>query len=69
MRDPDRIDVFLKELGVLWKQYCPDLRFMQLIINFQQYSIRDCFYMEDDEFLENFNFYIKLFNKNEDVEE
>lgn len=69
MRDPDRIDILLTDLGRLWKQYCPDLRFMQLISNFQQYSMRDCFYMEDDEFLENFNSYIKLFNKNEDVEE
>lgn len=65
MRDPDRIDTLLKELGTLWKQYCPDLRFMQLIDNFQRFSIRDCFYMEDDEFLENISTYIKSLHQDE----
>jgi hypothetical protein len=30
MRNPDRIDPFLNQLGELWKKY-PDLRFGQLI--------------------------------------
>jgi hypothetical protein len=32
MRDPNRIDPFLKKLGELWKLY-PDFRFFQLIAN------------------------------------
>lgn len=33
MRDPNRIDPFLNELGKLWKENCPDWRFLQLIEN------------------------------------
>lgn len=32
MRDPNRIDPFLKTLGDYWKKY-PDLRFNQMIYN------------------------------------
>ena len=33
MRDPNRIDPFLQELGTIWKEECPDWRFGQLIFN------------------------------------
>ena len=32
MRDPNRIDIYLKTLEAIWKQY-PDLRFTQLVLN------------------------------------
>ena len=61
MRDPERIKPLLDEIGELWKQKCPDLRFMQLIENFQSYTLRDCFYMEDDEFIQIFRDFMKRF--------
>ena len=33
MRDPNRIEPFLQELGKIWKEECPDWRFGQLIFN------------------------------------
>lgn len=49
MRDINRIDPFLKELGEIWKMNCPDWRFGQLICNLP-YD-RDPFFMEEDEFM------------------
>lgn len=55
MRDINRIDPFLEELGELWKTH-PDLRFGQLvsIINDWLYNKRahiPMFYIEDDDML------------------
>lgn len=49
MRDINRIDRILKEIGTIWKQY-PDLRLGQLILN----VINDpaLYYIEDDELVE-----------------
>lgn len=44
MRNEDRIDAFLKELGELWHQY-PDWRFGQLVSNMLGDNI---YYIEDD---------------------
>ena len=46
MRDPNRINKILKEIGIIWKQY-PDLRLGQLILN----VINDpaLYYIEDEE--------------------
>lgn len=33
MRDPNRIDPFLHDIGVIWKNCCPDWRFGQFIEN------------------------------------
>ena len=44
MRDPNRIDYFLKRLGDCWKKV-PDWRFGQFICNIP-------FYMEDSQFIE-----------------
>lgn len=33
MRDPKRIEPFLQDLGVIWKNCCPDWRFGQLVEN------------------------------------
>ena len=47
MRDPNRIDDFLKKLGEYWKRV-PDWRFGQLVMNFLSFIGRDPFYLEDD---------------------
>lgn len=48
MRDPNRIEKILKEIGDIWKQY-PDLRLGQLLLN----AARDpvLYYLEDDEII------------------
>jgi len=52
MRDPERIDSFIKIIKNIWKRY-PDLRFGQLLLN--AFSSDDSnmylYYLEDDEFL------------------
>lgn len=48
MRDPERIDKFLVELGERWKKV-PDWRFGQLICNIP--FDKDPFFIEEDEFL------------------
>lgn len=50
MRDVNRIDTFLTELGKYWKKV-PDWRFMQLICNLQSACGSDMFYMEEDKVL------------------
>lgn len=55
MRDPNRIDLFMQELGTIWKENCPDWRFGQLMFNamrVMQSHNKDIFYMEEDELLE-----------------
>ena len=47
MRDPNRIDEYLKELGKIWHKY-PDLRFSQMILNVLHEEFRG-YYMEDNE--------------------
>jgi len=48
MRDINRIDKFLKELGDYWKKV-PDWRFGQFICNVVSC---DPFYMEEEDFIE-----------------
>lgn len=50
MRDPKRIDNFLKIISDIWKTY-PDLRFSQLVLNAID---DDDYYTEDDEILNRF---------------
>ena len=49
MRDPERIDKTLEELGKIWKKY-PDLRLGQLILN----AAKDpaLYYLEDKQLIE-----------------
>lgn len=54
MRNPDRIKPLLEELGNIWETYCPDWRFMQLVVNFQSWLRSDGFYIEDDKIIEKF---------------
>lgn len=48
MRDINRIDKFLKVLGLCWKRV-PDWRFGQLIVNFFTSLDKDPFFYEEDE--------------------
>lgn len=50
MRDPNRIDDFLKKLGEYWKRV-PDWRFGQLIENLKRYDDSDWFFREEEDFL------------------
>ena len=50
MRNPNRIEPFLKELEKLWNEN-PDLRFFQLLFSVT-YGQGDGFYIEDDKALE-----------------
>lgn len=54
MRNPNRIDNFLKELGKIWKDRVPDWRFGQLMLNFLGQADEDPFFWEEDKFLEKF---------------
>lgn len=59
MRDSDRIDIFLQELGKLWKEECPDWRFGQLIVNVFSTMNIDPFFPEEDKMLEHFKNFFK----------
>ena len=59
MRDPNRIDPFLQELGELWKEKCPDWRFGQLIVNVFSTMNIDPFFPEEDKMLEHFKTFFK----------
>ena len=50
MRDPNRIDKFLRVIETIWKTY-PDLRFSQLVLNAID---NDDYYREDEEILARF---------------
>ena len=58
MRDIERIDVICDKLKEMWKKF-PDWRFTQMIVNFMSYVGSDCFYMEDEEFIEKLNQFIE----------
>ena len=62
MRDENRIDIFLTEVGKLWKENVPDWRFMQLICNLQSACGSDMFYMEEDRFLQHLRNYFDSIN-------
>lgn len=59
MRDPNRIDQFVQELGEIWKTQCPDWRFGQLIFNVIA-ATGDPFYLEDDAMLGRIKEYFKI---------
>jgi len=65
MRDTNRIKSFLKSFESLWNEY-PDLRFGQLIhiLKVNGNLNRDTFYVEDEDFLEAIEKYLR--NKGED---
>jgi hypothetical protein len=59
MRDINRIDTFLEELGKEWKKV-PDWRFGQLMVNVLGACKRDPFFIEEPEMLKHFQ---DFFNK------
>lgn len=59
MRDPNRIDAFLKKLGNIWKDKVPDWRFGQLMFNFLSQVDEDPFFWEEDKFLEKLENFLK----------
>ena len=66
MRDPNRIEPFLNELGEIWKERYPDWRFGQLMYNFFS-SYGDPFYLDEDAFMAAFRAYSKGENPKEAV--
>lgn len=56
MRNPGRIKIICEKLENIWQQL-PNWRLAQLMYNVL--SSKECFYMEDNEFIEYINDYIK----------
>ena len=54
MRDINRIQPLLTDLGNVWEQCFPDWRFMQVVNNFQSWLQNDGFCIEDDKLIEKF---------------
>ena len=65
MRDPNRIEPFLKELGDIWKSQCPDYRFGQLIFNVFESRRENLWFTEEDRMISYFKEYFEI----EDYEE
>ena len=59
MRDPNRIDKICKRLAEIWKRES-DWRLSQLLSNFLSYMGYDCYYMEDEYFIENLNSFLDI---------
>ena len=59
MRDPNRIDTILKQLGDIWKQV-PDWRLGQLFCNLQRYEDSDLFFYEDQKLINAFKSYFEI---------
>lgn len=60
MRDPNRIDPFLQELGTIWKTQCPDWRFGQFLINvFGGIPGGSLWLLEEDKMIETVRNYFK----------
>lgn len=60
MREPTRIFKFCNELAKIWREYAPDWRFGQLMMNVlgaMQASGKDPFFPEEDEMLQFFKDY------------
>ena len=55
MRDANRLDSFYDNLKNIHKNYIPDWRFGQFIMNFMSWYYtkykRDCFYIEEDKMI------------------
>jgi len=56
MRNPERIKIICEKLATIWEEL-PDLRLAQLMSNV--FASKDCFYMEDDKFIDYIKNYIK----------
>lgn len=65
MRDPKRIDPFLHDIGLIWKNCCPDWRFGQLIENVFGEMDYVPFMLEEHRMTEEFCKYFKIDKKSE----
>ena len=68
MRDPNRIEPFLKELGDIWKSQCPDWRFGQLIFNVFDSRRENLWFTEEDRMIGYFREYFGIDSKNRTCE-
>ena len=59
MRDPARLDRFYRELKDIHKEYLPDWRFGQFMINFLSAADTDPFFWEENKFIEKAREYAK----------
>lgn len=60
MRDVSRIDKFLDELEDIWKTYCPDWRFGQMMSNVLNTFDIDPFFPEEEDMIKRIrNFFEK----------
>ena len=57
MRNPERIDPFLAQLGEVWNKF-PDMRFGQIVAYFAAQLPCDMFVAEDDQWIEAIQSYI-----------
>ena len=64
MRNTDRIAPLMIDLENIWEQCFPDLRFMQMISNFQSWLGNDGFYIEDGDLIERFSKFAADMTKN-----
>ena len=62
MRNPERLDSFYEILKRIHKDYFPDWRFGQLVVNFMRYY-GDPFYLEEDKFLEKLGEFVDTVTK------
>lgn len=60
MRDPERIDPFIQDIGTIWKNCCPDWRFGQLVENVFGDMDYIPFMLEENRMLEEFEKYFKV---------
>lgn len=64
MRNPERLDSFYITLKEIHQTKLPDWRFGQFMINFFQWHLAvygtDCFYLEEDRFLERIYQYVRI---------
>ena len=65
MRNTGRIFPLCNEIAILWADVCPDWRFTQLMNNFLSWMGSDCFYVEDDRFLQKFKEFMEWVTKKE----
>jgi hypothetical protein len=59
MRDPERLDAFYDKMKEIHKDYFPDWRFGQFMINFLGAANSDPFFWEENRFIENLKEYAK----------
>lgn len=62
MRNPERLDSFYEILKRIHKDYFPDWRFGQFVVNFMGYY-GDPFYLEEDEFLKKLGEFVDTVTK------